>query len=90
MNLHTDGQFPILSGGLFALPALFLLGFEGLGLLLELLAERDAICGRRVEGRCDGGETTVVWTNQQWTMNGPTEYAASAAGKPWPEHGELW
>lgn len=86
MNLHAHCQFPILSGSLLALLALFLLVLEGLGFLFELLAERNAVCWAGAV--CDGGEMQVRWTNERRTMNCPTKIADSAAAGPWPEHGE--
>lgn len=73
VDLHTDGQFPCLSGSLLALLALFLLGLEGLGFLLELLAEGDTVRRGRLEAAvCEGGEMQVMWTNQ-WALDVPIE-----------------
>lgn len=90
MDFHAHSQFPFMPRGLFALFALFFLGFQGLGFLFELLAQRDAVfwCGlpRAVY---DGRKMLVMWTNEQWTMDRTTEYADSAAAGPWPGHGEV-
>lgn len=62
---------------------MFFLGLEGLGFLLELFAEGDAIRGHRLEGACNGGDT--VMREMQRTLNTPIEADEAAVG-PWPKH----
>jgi hypothetical protein len=87
VDLDTHGQFPILPGGLLRLFAQLLLCLESFGLLLELLAEGDAVCRSGGLETASRRETSGnnMGASQEGSIN-PAENADSAAG-PWPEHG---
>lgn len=87
VDLNTHGQFPILPGDLLGLFAQLLLCLESFGLLLELLAEGDAVCRSRGLDTASRRETSRINTGaSQEGLIDPAENADSAAG-PWPEHG---
>jgi hypothetical protein len=85
VDLDTHGQFPILPGGLLGLFAQLLLCLESFSLLLELLAEGDAVCRGGLETASRRETSGINLGASQEGPIDPAKNADSAAG-PWPEH----